>query len=720
MNELFDFLHHHFQTPVSNPVLLFTVLLFVILFSPIFLRKLKIPAIIGFIISGVIIGPHALNIIEKNAAITLFSTIGLLYIMFLAGLELDMREFTKNKHKSILFGIMTFIIPLIMGFVTCFYFLEYNFEASLLTASMFSTQTLVAYPIVLRLGIARSEPVAVAVGGTIITDTAVLVLLAIISGAHSGGLNSAFWIRFIISLILFFSISFYILPKIAAWFFKVLESEKNSHFIFVLTVVFLCAFMAELAGLEPIIGAFVAGILLNKLIPHTSPLMNRLEFVGTSLFIPFFLIGVGMLINFKAIFTSTTAIMVAVVLTGVALLSKFIAAWVTGTILKYNSHQTNLIFGLSSSHAAATLAIILVGYNLGIIDENILNGTIILILITCLAASFFTDAAAKKLATTSNSIKEQLAALSQQKIMVPIANPITMEKLIDFAMMMQQGENRFPILGVSVVKDGENAQSKLLQSRLLLNKVIEHAASMDQKVDIVATIDQNIPNGVSRTSKEYFASEIVLGWPDKPNIVDYIFGKTTRKIIAQTTQTVFLCNFPTPLTAYKRMIIIAPPMVEAESGFALWVDRMVRVAKILSLKLYLRSNEKTYNRMNSIVAGLNIGKTIHHINVDEIIYETEFTSLQANELPVIVVPRFGTLPFITAHESIPAQLYLLGKEKSFIALYPEVHKELAILGISDDFESSVLDQGVIHIKRRARIFARWFYHVKRFLRKRLF
>lgn len=712
MEELFDFLQHHFQTPVSNPVLLFTVLLFVILFSPILLRKLKIPAIIGFIISGVIIGPHALNIIEKNSAVTLFSTIGLLYIMFLAGLELDMREFTKNKHKSILFGVMTFLIPLIMGFVTCFYFLEYNFESSLLTASMFSTQTLVAYPIVMRLGIARTEPVAVAVGGTIITDTAVLVLLAIISGAHNGGLNSAFWIKFVISISLFFFIAFYILPKIAAWFFKVLESEKNSHFIFVLTVVFFCAFLAELAGLEPIIGAFVAGILLNKLIPHTSPLMNRLEFVGTSLFIPFFLIGVGMLINVKVIFTSSTAFMIAIVLTTVALLSKYIAAWLTGFVLKYNRHQKNLIFGLSSSHAAATLAIILVGYNLGIIDENILNGTIVLILVTCLAASFFTDMAAKKLATTANSIKEQLAALSQQKILVPIANPSTMEKLIDFAMMMQQGENKFPILGVSVIKDGEHAQSKLLHSRLLLNKVIEHAASVDQKVDIVATIDQNIPNGISRTSKEYFASEIVLGWPDKPNIVDYIFGKTTRKIIAQTTQTVFLCNFPSPLTSYKRMIIIASPMVEAESGFALWVDRMVRVAKVLSLKLYLRSNKATYTRMNEIVIGLNIGKTIHHIEVDEIIYENEFSTLHADELPIIIVPRTGTLSYLNSHEQIASKLYLLGKDKSFITIYPEIHKEATILGIAEDFDSTVLDKSVTQIQKRAKNFAKWFNKLK--------
>lgn len=708
MQQFLDLIHHHFKTPFANPVLVFMVLLLVILFSPIFLRKLKVPAIIGFIISGVIIGPHALNIIEKNSAITLFSTIGLLYIMFLAGLELDMREFSKNKHKSLIFGVLTFIIPLILGFFTCHFLLGYNFEASLLTASMFSTQTLVAYPIVMRLGIARSEPVAITVGGTIITDTAVLVLLAIISGANNGGLNGEFWLRFIISISLFFFISLYILPKIAAWFFKVLESEKNSHFIFVLTIVFACAFLAELAGLEPIIGAFVAGILLNKLIPHTSPLMNRIEFVGTSLFIPFFLIGVGMLINIRVLFTNTTTIYISIVLTIMAIFSKFIAAWISGLILKYNRHQINLIFGLSSSHAAATLAIILVGYNLGMIDENILNGTIVLILVTCLVASFVTDRAAKKLVSTTNTVKEQLDLLSQQRVLVPISNPSTMEKLIDFSIMIQQVQNRFPILGVSIVKDGENAQTKLIQSRQLLNKVIEHASSVDQKVDIVATIDQNVPNGIARTSKEYFASEIVLGWPEKDNIVDYIFGKTTRRIITHTTQTVFLCNFPTPLTSYKKMVIIASPLVESETGFGLWVDRMVRVSKIMSLKLYLRSNNETYQRANEIVAGLNLGKTVHPLEMTEVDYSKEFTSLSPDELPVIVIPRSNTLSYLSQHEHIPSQLYLLGMKRSFIAIYPEIRKESTVLGISEDFDSSVFNKGVDQIQERFKLFKKWF------------
>ena len=275
-NSFFDLIAHEFERPFQNPVLVFAVILLIILLSPILLRKLKIPGIIGLIISGVIIGPHGINMLEQNSAITLFSTIGLLYIMFIAGLELDLNEFQRNKNKSIVFGFLTFIIPLTIGFPVCYYLLDYSFTASLLISSMFSTHTMVSYPIVSKFGISKNEAVAITVGGTILTDTAVLILLAIIMSSDNGGLNMAFWIQLIASLAVFSGIMFWIIPKVTAWFFQKLESEKTSHYIFVLAVVFFAAFLAELAGIEPIIGAFVAGLALNKLIPYSSTLMNRI------------------------------------------------------------------------------------------------------------------------------------------------------------------------------------------------------------------------------------------------------------------------------------------------------------------------------------------------------------------------------------------------------------------------------------------------------------
>ena len=311
MIDFFSHLAHEFELPLKNPVLVFSLILFIILLSPILLRKINIPGIIGLIISGVVIGPEGFNILAKNSAIDLFSTIGLLYIMFIAGLELDLNEFKLNRNKSVAFGFFTFIIPLSIGFPVCYYLLGYNFDASFLTASMFATHTLVAYPIVSKFGISKNQAVAITVGGTILTDTAVLIILAVIMGKSQGNLSSEFWIRLSISLSIFSAIMFLLVPRIAKWFFSKLESEKHSHYIFVLSVVFFAAFLAEVAGVEPIIGAFVAGLALNKLIPHSSALMNRIEFLGNSLFIPFFLISVGMLVDVRVLLSGPMALIIA-------------------------------------------------------------------------------------------------------------------------------------------------------------------------------------------------------------------------------------------------------------------------------------------------------------------------------------------------------------------------------------------------------------------------
>src|SRR5690606_16566309 len=379
MTNFFSQLSHEFELPLHNPVLIFSLVLLIILLAPILLKRLNIPGIIGLIISGVIIGPYGFNILEKTSAVDLFSTIGLLYIMFIAGLELDLNEFKATRNKSLLFGFFTFTIPIAIGFPVCHYILGFDFNASLLTSSMFATHTLVTYPIVSKLGISKNPAVAITVGGTILTDTAVLIMLAVILGSHDGGLTQEFWIRLGISLVLFSAFMFMVIPRIAKWFFRKLESEKHSHYIFVLSVVFFSAFLAEIAGLESIIGAFVAGLALNKLIPHSSALMNRIEFIGNSLFIPFFLISVGMIVDISVILSGPMALIIAGTLTVVAILGKWLAAFFTQISFGFSKGQRKLIFGLSSAHAAATLAVILVGYKAGILDDNILNGTVILI-----------------------------------------------------------------------------------------------------------------------------------------------------------------------------------------------------------------------------------------------------------------------------------------------------------------------------------------------------
>lgn len=587
MNKTFEHISQAFEAPLQNPVLIFSLVLFIILLSPIVLRPIKVPGIIGLIISGVVIGPHGLNWLEKNSAITLFSTIGLLYIMFIAGLELDMNEFKKTKNKSLLFGFLTFIVPISIGYPVCHFLLGYGVLPSLLISSMFATHTLVSYPIVNSYGISKMEAVAITIGGTILTDTAVLIILAVITGVSQGNIGNEFWITLTISFAIFLFIMFGVIPRIAKWFFERLGSEKTSNYIFVLSVVFFAAFLAEIAGLEPIIGAFVAGLALNKLIPHSSALMNRIEFIGNAIFIPFFLISVGMIVDVSVILKGPQALIIAGTLTVVAIVGKYVAAWLTQLVFKYSRGQRNLIFGLSSAHAAATLAVIMVGHKNGIIDENVLNGTILLILVTCIVATVVTGNASRKVVMDGEQDEEHTDVVKEkdENILISIANMDNMEPILDFSTYIKSKKCSYPVNIVSVVKDNEQAQLNMSKARKNLDNMVRYASGSETNVNISATIDLNIASGVARSAKEVSANCIVLGWPSAANFMDKFVGEKTESILNRTSANVMLCHFKKPFISNKSIVVFAPPMCEAEFGFEYWLEKVVKLAQELSVSI---------------------------------------------------------------------------------------------------------------------------------------
>jgi Kef-type K+ transport system membrane component KefB len=706
MQEFTEKLLHEFQTPFGNSVLIFSLILFIILLAPIVLNRFKIPGIIGLILSGMIIGPYGLFLIQKNSAVDLFSTIGLLYIMFIAGLELDMNEFNKYKYKSLIFGLFTFIFPISIGLPVCYYLLGYGFNTSLLIASMFATHTLIAYPIVNRLGIAKNQAVAITVGGTILTDTAVLVILAIISGTATGEATAGLWTRLVISILVFSGIVYFGIPRIASWFFRRLEDEKNAHFIFVLLVVFLTAFIAELAGLEPIIGAFAAGLSLNRLIPHTSSLMNRIEFVGNALFIPFFLISVGMLIDFRVLTSGPQALFVALVLTVVALAGKWIAAHLTGRIFKYSKEQNNLIFGLSSAHAAATLAVILVGYNLGLINDHVLNGTIVLILITCVIASFVTEKAGKEVVLHMDN-EPQEVVINTQRVLVPIANPETMEKLIDFSMVIKNSKDYSPILGLTVVKDDDQAQARLLQSKKLLDKAIVYAASADQKIEIMSTIDRNVTSGIKRIATEKFITDIVAGWSPQKNLADIIFGQTFDKLVKQTSQTIFITRFTMPLNVHKNIVLICPFFAEKEPGFYKWLTSILRVSSQLStgIQLYappgVEQAIKEFVRLNKIAANVDYRRHVDYGDLPMLV-----SKVQPYDMIVLVSSREGGISYTPALDVLPKKMSKYFQPNSLVFIYPATASEGVISNYEQEISGGFLDKSISIFKNARNIFKR--------------
>lgn len=665
--------------------------------APVILKRINIPSIIGLIISGVIIGPNALNIIRKSSAVELFSTIGLLYIMFIAGLELDMNDFKRNKHKSLWFGFFTFIIPIAIGYPVCKYLLGYDVDASFLTASMFATHTLVAYPLISKMGVAKNQAVAVTVGGTILTDTAVLLILALVLGSVNGGFNSILLARLSISMLIFGFIMFVLIPPFARWFFNRLESEHYSHYIFVLSIVFFAAFLSEVAGVEPIIGAFAAGLALNQLIPHSSALMNRIEFIGNALFIPFFLISVGMVVDIKVLFAGPTAWIVAGALTITALFSKWIAAFVTQKIFKYSGHQRQLIFGLSSAHAAATLAIILVGFNEGILDENILNGTIILILITCIVASFAAERAAKSIIKTSKnelSQEDVQYELISEHILLSAEEDEEIDKLLNLAILIKNKKSVQPVSVLSVIPFDEEAEINIIKEKRRISSHLNLAAASETRINYVSTIDQNIGSGIARTSREVMANLILLPWPGQSSLLDKFMSDKIESVVGYTDKSIFVVQINQPLLYHTRMILVIPPMGEMENGFVQWANKMLLLAKELNLKIVCFSQEGTYKELSKIDGYLGYHTHMQHeLFADWEDFLIIARHVKEKDLVVCASARKGSISYFGILDNIPTKL-----EKHFtnskIVIYPQQYSNLKLYDNYLDINAEPISQGI--------------------------
>lgn len=656
--------------PFQDPILVFFLVLTVILFAPILFNAVRIPGIIGLILSGVVIGPNGFNLLLRDTSIVLFGTVGLLYIMFTAGLEIDLTDFKKNRNKSMIFGALTFAIPMAIGTPAAFYLLDFNLSSSILLASMFASHTLLAYPVVSRLGVAKTEAVNVTVGGTLITDTAALLVLAVITGTAKGEVDAQFWIQMGISILVFGLVVFLGFPMIGRWFFRLVQ-DNVSQYIFVLAMVFLGAFLAELAGLESIIGAFMAGLALNRLIPHTSPLMNRIEFAGNALFIPFFLISVGMLVNLRVLFHGTEAIYTASIMIAVGLLAKWLAAYASQKILKYSSTERSVMFGLSSAQAAATLAAVLVGYKLGLLNENVLNGTILMILATCLVSSFVAEKGAKSLALQEAEKEPDLEEISE-RILVPISNPATIDHLIDISVMLKNPVSTQPIYALSVVKDDSEAKEKVLSATKMLEKAVKLASATDTKVQIVTRVDLNIPNGISRASKDLVISDILIGWNAQIHTGDKIFGSILDNILSRCPQLIWVCHWSQPIKAVKTIVVAVPENAELEPGFGTWIQKLKKLAKELGGKIRFFAPAKTNEKIRKEVEK---SKSSAEITYHEFQEWEDFLLLskevKSDDLLVAIHGRKGSISYHRAMRDTPRHLANHFSNTNFLVVYPE-------------------------------------------------
>ncbi len=668
-----QFLNINFSLPFKDPVLIFSVVLFIILVAPIVLRKFRIPSIIGLIIAGVIIGPKGFNILAFDSSIKLFGMVGLLYLMFLAGLDLEMNEFRKSRNKSLLFGILTFIIPFTIGVPVCYYIFHFNLMASALISSMFATHTLVAYPIASKLGITKNEVIAIAVGGTIISDTLVLLLLAVLTGAKEGALGEAFWFKLGISIVVFAVIVFVTFPPIGRWFFKNIKEDNTAQYVFVLGMVFLAGLLAELAGMEAIIGAFMAGLALNRLIPSTSPLMNRIEFVGNTLFIPFFLLSVGMRVDLQVFLQGPAVLILSGALLVIAFGGKWLASWLTQKIYGYSLLQRNVLFGLTSARAAATLAVILVGYQVGIIDVRVLNGTIILILITCLVSSFITENSGRKLAVQENEALPEIEE-EKERIMVPISNPDTIVSLMDFAVMLREERQNQPIFALEVVYDDHEAPQNVTQSRKMLKEAIKHVAATDTEVKVRTRVDLSVVSGITRAFKEVVGTDLIIGWSRRISTTDRLFGTKLGSLLGSIWKNIYVCHFVSPINTANRMVVLMPEYLEYEMGFGHVVRKIHFLAVETGVNLILYSTNETYTVLKRELDKLKSSVEIQHrlFKHPEDFYLIAH-QIAKNDLFLVVSARKGTISYEPYLDNIPSRLNKYFDKTNYILLYPEQH-----------------------------------------------
>ncbi|MGK5092122.1 cation:proton antiporter [Deltaproteobacteria bacterium TL4] len=665
--------------PLTNPVLKFLLILLIILFAPILLNKIKIPHLLGLIVAGAVIGPHGLNLMVRDSSIILSGTAGLLYIMFLAGLEIDLADFKKNRRKSLVFGLYTFTIPMTMGTLAGIYILEFSILTSVLLASMFASHTLIAYPIVSKLGLTKNKAVSVAVGGTIITDTLALLILAVIVGMTKGEVNAEFWLRLSVSILAFGLIVILLFPLIGRWFFKRYD-DNISQYIFVLVILFLGAFLAELAGIEAIIGAFLAGLAMNRLIPQTSPLMNRIDFVGNAIFIPFFLLGVGMLMDYRAFFKDLETVKVAAVMTLIATAAKFLAAWATQKTYHFSTDERRLIFGLSNAQAAATLAAVLVGYNvivgetqtgepIRLLGESILNGTLIMILITCTLASFTAQKGAKNLALAAASESDEEDSDHVERILIPISNPETVDELINLSVTVKSSNNKSGLYALSLLYHHTADENAEKAAKKILNKAAVTASATDTYLHELLRYDLNIVNGISGVVKEHKITDLILGLHQKKGISDSFLGNLIEGILTKCDTTTWIYKPSQPLATIKRHLIIVPKKAEKEIGFPFWLIKVWNIARNTGATLVFYAAPETLKYIKSIHAK-------HPIECDF----SEFTEwedflilsrdMRIDDNLIIVLSRKAQVSYHGEMDKIPAYLNKYFQANSFILVYP--------------------------------------------------
>ena len=690
--------------PITSPTLIFFVVLMIILFAPIIMGKLRIPHIIGMVLAGMVIGEHGLNILVRDSSFELFGKVGLLYIMFLAGLEMDQESVKKNSKRFLIFGLLTCLVPLGLTYVMAISLLHYSQTASFLLGCIMASNTLIAYPIISRYGLQRDSSVMLSVGSSMISLFLALLMLAALAASYGEDVGIGFWVMFLLKFTLFCAGSIWLIPKLARYFLR-RYSDAVMQFIFVLAVMFLSAALSEAIGVEGIVGAFISGLILNRYIPQVSPLMNRIEFIGNALFIPYFLIGVGMLINVSTLFEGPHMLWIVTLIAFFGTFGKAVAAYLSSLLFRLPQSAGNMMFGLTCAHAAGAIAMVMVGMRLEVspghylVSDDMLNGVVIMILITCIISTMMTEHAAQQIILRGERLEVtgERQTKDDEKIFLCVKYPEIAPQLLELAIMMRNHKLNRGLVALNVVYDDDHAAQNREKGLRLLEQLEQRAASSDVHMQTQVRLASNIANGIKHAFREFGGSEIIMGMHVHTEVNPKFWGDFIQSLYNGLNRQIVLTRFVQPLNTLRRIQVVVPSRAEFEPGFHRWLERLVRMAGNLDCRIQFHGRNESMDLIREYINN-------RHPNV-----RAEYTYMAHwNELPrlaetinddhmfVVITARKGTISYKSALERLPNELQQHFSGKNLMILFPDQHGEakedaMTFTAAQHQEESSIYD-----------------------------
>ena len=660
---------------ITDPTWIFSVVLGIILIVPLLFRQFRMPPVIGLILAGVLVGPYGFNLLAHDSSFKLFGQVGIYYIMFLAGLELEMGSVEHYGSTGLRFGILTFSIPFVLGIASSLFLLDCKLSTSILLACIYASHTLVTYPIVGRYGLSRHRLVVVSVVATAFALFAALLVLAVVVGSKESNALWITWLLFGLRCAAYVGFVIFFFPRIGRWFLRRVE-DSVMQYIFILTLVFISASLAKMVGLEGLLGAFLAGLIVNRLIPKTSPLMSRLEFVGNALFIPYFLIGVGMIIDFGILARHPETYWLVLVMVVTGILSKLIASAIMAWTMGENRHGMWLMFGLTNAHAAGALAIVTIGtaQNVQLMNSEMLSGTVMLILISCIISGFATSRGAKEIALSDTSLEDNRGSY-HGKCLITYSQEDNVDVMTQLAILIRNPFIPDSLMGLCVSYDNgeETTANSHRLGRLLLEKAQMIAAAADVPMATLNRMSTNIAGGILHTMNEYDCGEVILCLNDRTNEgTKSSLGTVIDNVVSGSHREVMLVRNIMPPGTIRRVVVAVPQKAEYEVGFYKWLEHICRVGEEIDCHLEYHAHPDTLPYIKGYMEQKHSHVRSHYVEMEQWMQFLELKDdMRLNCMLVVVTSRPGFISYQNCFEELPPLIHRNFSHTNVMLLFPD-------------------------------------------------